>query len=100
MKYIVIFDIILFVLKYNTCTFQHSPIGINNILFEGNRLCDEGVNIVECYSDPCSTTHCPNFDNALCIPNHCGECSAHYYNSTGHDITMMCSKYCYECIPQ
>ena len=61
--------------------------------FKGNRLCDEGVNIVECYSDPCSTTHCPNFENALCIPNHCGECSAHYYNTSGHDITMMCSKY-------
>ncbi|XP_019853716.1 PREDICTED: uncharacterized protein LOC109583018 [Amphimedon queenslandica] len=62
----------------------------------GDKLCDESVTSVECYSDPCVTTHCPNYDNAVCIPNHCGECSAHYYNSTGHDITMMCS----DCPPE
>ncbi|XP_019853361.1 PREDICTED: uncharacterized protein LOC105313106 isoform X2 [Amphimedon queenslandica] len=56
----------------------------------GSQTCEVGVSTVDCYTDPCRTTHCPNFDNALCIPNHCGECSAHYYNSTGHDITMMC----------
>ena len=60
--------------------------------FKGSKLCDKNVTTVECFSDPCATTHCPNFDDALCIPNHCGECSAHYYNSTGHDVTMMCSK--------
>uniref|UniRef100_A0A1X7V3D2 Uncharacterized protein n=1 Tax=Amphimedon queenslandica TaxID=400682 RepID=A0A1X7V3D2_AMPQE len=56
-----------------------------------SQTCDVGVTVVDCYTDPCRTTHCPNFDNALCMPNYCGECSAHYYNSTGHDITMMCS---------
>ena len=61
-------------------------------MFKGNKLCDDNVTTVECFSDPCATAHCPNFDDALCIPNHCGECSAHYYNSTGHDVTMMCSK--------
>ena len=60
--------------------------------FKGSKLCDKNVTTVECFSDPCATTHCPNFDDALCIPNHCGECSAHYYNSTGHDVTMICSK--------
>ena len=65
---------------------------IKLIYFKGTRTCDEDVSVVECYTDPCRTSHCPNFDNALCAPNYCGECSAHYYNSSGHDITMMCSK--------
>ena len=65
------------------------------LFVKGDKSCDESMTSVDCYSDPCKTTHCPNHDNAICIPNHCGECSAHYYNSTGHDITMKCSKYCH-----
>ncbi|XP_019857134.1 PREDICTED: uncharacterized protein LOC105314215 isoform X1 [Amphimedon queenslandica] len=58
---------------------------------EGNKTCPGDVDIVECYSDPCQTSHCTNYEDAVCIPNHCGECSAHYYNSSGHNVTMMCN---------
>ncbi|XP_019848705.1 PREDICTED: LOW QUALITY PROTEIN: uncharacterized protein LOC105316719 [Amphimedon queenslandica] len=63
---------------------------------EGDKTCPGGVNNEECYSDPCLTSHCPNYEDAVCIPNHCGECSAHFYNSSGHDVTMMCN----DCPPE
>ena len=83
----------LLFLKHALCLVNRKgSLYINYFLFEGNKRCNGSAKVVECYSDPCLNSHCPNFDNALCIPNHCGECSAHYYNSTGHDITMICSK--------
>ena len=55
--------------------------------------CPYDVKEVSCLSDSCGASSCPNHPNSVCVSNSCGQCSAHYYNSSGVDVTNTCSKY-------
>ena len=47
---------------------------------------------VTCLNNPCDYKHCPNIPNTVCVSKSCRVCSAHFYNTTGDDVTDMCSK--------
>lgn len=51
------------------------------------------VEQVACIYDPCQTAKCPNIPNAVCLAKKCGQCTAHFYNSSGFDVTDLCSKW-------
>ena len=52
--------------------------------------CKNDVQVVQCLDNPCDTTKCPNIPDAICVPSSCGQCSAHFFNSSGDDITSSC----------
>ena len=53
--------------------------------------CDPGQTVT-CLNNPCDYKRCPNILNTVCVPKSCGGCSAHFYNTTGDDVTDVCSK--------
>ena len=55
--------------------------------------CKNGVQRVQCLDDPCDTAQCPNIPDAICVPSSCGQCSAHFFNTSGHNVTSICSMY-------
>ena len=54
--------------------------------------CDSGQTVT-CFHDSCDNKYCSNIPNTVCVSKSCGECSAHFYNTTGDDVTDLCSKY-------
>jgi hypothetical protein len=56
--------------------------------------CSTGLLEVSCKPDPCSTASCPNYPEAICVTNSCGQCSFRFHNSTGYDITELCDVHC------
>ena len=60
------------------------------IVITGNR-CEDGVQLVQCLYNPCDTAQCPNIPDAKCVPSSCGQCSAHFFNTSGHNVTSSCS---------
>ena len=54
--------------------------------------CKEGTQEVQCPDNPCNTVLCPNIPDAICVPSNCGQCSAHFFNASGHNVTSSCSK--------
>ena len=56
----------------------------------GNR-CEKGVQQLQCLPNPCDIVQCPNIPDAICVSSTCGQCSAHFFNTSGHNITRHCS---------
>ena len=54
--------------------------------------CPAGVKHVYCFNDLCQVSHCPNYPEAKCVTRSCGKCTAHYYDTSGVDITALCGK--------
>ena len=54
--------------------------------------CPNGIDSVGCFNDICALSHCPNYPEAICVSKSCGQCTAHYYNSSGNEITPLCGK--------
>ena len=52
--------------------------------------CKKDVQAVQCPDNPCDTAQCTNKPDAICVPSNCGQCSAHFYNAFGHNITSSC----------
>jgi len=50
----------------------------NLVREEAKTLCPNN-NQVNCFIDPCSTEGCPAHPTAICKPNYCGGCNAHFY---------------------
>ena len=48
---------------------------------------------VQCLDNPCDIAQCPNIPDAICVPSSCGQCSAHFFNTSGHNVTSNCSMY-------
>ncbi len=44
-----------------------------------------------CFSNPCHVSSCPNSPSARCVPNFCGGCNAHYFDSDGNNVTDRCN---------
>ena len=55
--------------------------------------CKKDIEEVQCLINPCDTVQCPNIPDAICVPSSCGQCSAHFFNSSGHNVTKSCSMY-------
>ena len=55
--------------------------------------CKNDVQLVQCLDNPCDTAQCPNIPDTICVPSNCGQCSAHFFNTSGHNITSICSMY-------
>ena len=55
--------------------------------------CKSDIQKVHCLGNPCDTVQCPNIRDAICIPSSCGQCSAHFFNISGHNVTNSCSMY-------
>ena len=53
--------------------------------------CKNDFQVVQCLDNPCDTVKCPNIPDAICVPSSCGQCSAHFFNSSGDNITSSCS---------
>ena len=75
-------------LTFSLCNLSHVLI----IIITGSR-CEDGVQQVQCLHNPCDTAQCPNIPDAKCIPSSCGQCSAHFFNTSGHNVTSNCSKW-------
>ena len=86
-KLVVSFKIINNFLKYLSLFSFHNLIRFYFI----DMSCDSGQ-AVTCFHDPCNHKYCPNIPNTVCVSKSCGECSAHFYNTTGDDVTDLCSK--------
>ncbi|CAH1271521.1 FCGBP [Branchiostoma lanceolatum] len=48
--------------------------------------CPPGVNMVECFADPCDNAECPANPNATCKANYCGGCNAVFYDAQGNKV--------------
>ena len=46
-----------------------------------------------CPHDVSRVSSCSNQPNNVCLFSSCGQYSAHYYNSSGMNVTNTCSKY-------
>ena len=53
--------------------------------------CPDGTPMVSCFNDPCG--ECPNYPNARCEVNYCGECNAVYYDESGKNVTDYCKTF-------
>ena len=62
--------------------------------------CPAGVKDVYCFNDLCQVSHCPNYPEAKCVTRSCGKCTAHYYDTSGVDITALCGKLYYNNVYQ
>ena len=60
--------------------------------FKTGEKCKD-IQPVQCPDNPCETTLCPNLPDAICVSSNCGQCSAHFFNTSGHNVTDSCSKY-------
>lgn len=45
-------------------------------------MCKEGVNVVNCFVDPCTVTGCA--ESAECIADYCGGCNALHFDAAGN----------------
>ncbi|CAF2447340.1 unnamed protein product [Rotaria sp. Silwood2] len=50
----------------------------------GKNLCPSGEPMVACFVDPCSISTCSGDENATCVSNYCGECSALWFGADGN----------------
>lgn len=46
--------------------------------------------MVVCDAEPCSVNECRNFPDAICIPNFCGSCFAHFFDGDVN-VTERCN---------
>ena len=60
--------------------------------------CPHDVKEISCLSDPCGVSSCPNHPNSVCVSSSCDHCSAHYYNSSGMDVTNSCRSTLHNCM--
>ena len=44
-------------------------------------LCPEGVDVVNCFVDPCLGARCKDFENATCVSDYCGGCNTRWYEN-------------------
>ena len=67
---------------------------LNFIVSMTEQSCDGDTKIkpTDCVIQPCEVTHCPNFPNAICLPDYCQECKARFYNNFDVEVTDQCSK--------
>ena len=72
--------------------FVHYVKTFDNAFKPKDSSCPEGFSKIRCSSDFCKTSSCPNYPDALCVVRSCGQCSVHYYNASGVEITEMCCK--------
>ena len=54
--------------------------------------CEKSLEVVQCQENPCDTVICPKIPDAICVQSSCGQCSAHFFNTSGHNVTSICSK--------
>ena len=55
--------------------------------------CNKDIQVVQCLDNPCDTAQCPNIPDAICVLSTCGQCSAHFFDPSGDDITRNCRMY-------
>ncbi|XP_066294756.1 IgGFc-binding protein-like [Branchiostoma lanceolatum] len=48
--------------------------------------CPPGVDMVECFADPCDNAECPANPDATCRANYCGGCNAVFYDAQGNEV--------------
>lgn len=53
--------------------------------------CKSNSEQTPCVNDPCNEQSCSRFEDAVCVTKSCGECTAHFYNSTGFEVTSLCN---------
>ena len=63
----------------------------NSFVITGGKCKD--IEEVQCLNNPCDMAQCPNIPDAMCVPTSCGQCSAHFFNTSGHNVTSNCSMY-------
>ena len=44
-------------------------------------LCPDGVDVVNCFVDPCLGARCKDFENATCVSDYCGGCNTRWYEN-------------------
>eukprot|EP00058_Branchiostoma_floridae_P022677 XP_002608167.1 hypothetical protein BRAFLDRAFT_90418 [Branchiostoma floridae] len=54
-------------------------------------LCPPGVDVVNCFADPCQVTKCPAYPAATCRSNYCGGCNAVFFDANGNKVN--CNAY-------
>ncbi|CAH1257330.1 CRIM1 [Branchiostoma lanceolatum] len=54
-------------------------------------LCPPGVDVVNCFADPCQVTRCPAHPDVTCRSNYCGGCNAVFFDSYGNKVN--CKEY-------
>ena len=52
--------------------------------------CPPGVDLVNCFVDPCLLATCPAHPTAVCVANFCGGCNAEFFDALGNDVTNSC----------
>ena len=62
---------------------QSQPTFQSLATFFCTETCPDGSTPVTCASNPCDTSLCDAFPDALCTPSYCGGCQAEYHNDDG-----------------
>ena len=73
-----------------TVIFSKRLAKVNSFVATGIK-CKKNVHEVQCLNNPCDTAQCPNIPDAICAPSSYGQYSAHFFNTSGDNITSSCS---------
>ena len=61
----------------------------NTSVISGEK-CKKDIQNMQCLVNPCDLAQCPKIPDAICVPSSCGQCSAHFFNTSGDNITSSC----------
>lgn len=59
---------------------------------EEENECPPDQPLNRCLVNPCDVASCDADDNARCVPNYCGGCTAEFYDRRGNQVDCSCPK--------